>query len=62
MTELDHVKRTKHPAQVLILAAEDHGQHPSEWRTLYVLGFGIAGAVLANAVLLFYFASLFASV
>jgi hypothetical protein len=31
---------------------------PLEGRTLYVLGLSIAGAILANGVLLIYFASL----
>jgi hypothetical protein len=33
-------------------------QDPLEGRTLYVLGLSIAGAILANGVLLIYFTSL----
>jgi len=59
MAELDTVSTTK---RVLIGGSHDHDQQdPREWRTLYVLGFGIAGAILANALLLVYFASLYAS-
>jgi hypothetical protein len=61
MAELDTVSTTKR-TRVLIAGSHDHDQQdPSEWRTLYVLGFGIAGAILANALLLVYFASLYAS-
>jgi hypothetical protein len=34
-------------------------QDPLEGRTLYVLGLSIAGAILANGVLLIYFTSLY---
>ena len=36
-------------------------QDPAGCRTLYVLGFGIAGAILANTLVFIYFASLYAS-
>jgi hypothetical protein len=62
MTELDCVTTTKRPTQVPIVASHDQDrQDPSDRRTLYVLGFGIAGAILANSLLLVYFASLYAS-
>jgi hypothetical protein len=34
---------------------------PAENRTLYVLGFGVLGAILANALVLIYFASFYTS-
>jgi hypothetical protein len=42
-------------------ARDDARQDPLDGRTLYVLGFGIAGGILANATPLVYFASLYAS-
>ena len=42
-------------------ARDDARQDPLDGRTLYVLGFGIAGGILANAIPLVYFASLYAS-
>jgi hypothetical protein len=38
--------------------SDDAKQDPLEGRTLYVLGLSIAGAILANGVLLIYFTSL----
>ena len=62
MAELDCVTTTKRPTQVPIAASHDQDQQdPSDRRTLYVLGFGIAGAILTNSLLLVYFASLYAS-
>jgi hypothetical protein len=59
MAKLDTVSTTECPTRVPIASSGDHDQKdPSEWRTLYVLGFGIAGAILANALLFAYFASL----
>jgi len=62
MARLDTVNTTKCPTRVPIVGSGDQDQKdPSEWRTLYVLGFGIAGAILANVLLLVCFASLSAS-
>ena len=62
MADLDSVNTTKRQTQALIVASHDHDQRdPGEWRTLYVLGFGMAGAILANSPLLAFFASLYAS-
>jgi hypothetical protein len=62
MARLDTVNTTKCPTRVPIVGSGDQDQKdPSEWRTLYVLGFGIAGAVVANALLFLCFASLYAS-
>ena len=62
MAKLDIVSTIKCPTRVPIVGSRDHDQKdPSEWRTLYVLGVGIAGAILANALLFVCFASLSAS-
>jgi hypothetical protein len=62
MAKLDTVGTTKCPTRAPIVSSHDHDQKdPGEWRTLYVLGFGIAGAILANALLFICFASLSAS-
>ena len=45
----------------IMISRDDLGQDPAGWRTLYVLGFGIAGAILSNMVLFMYFASFYAS-
>lgn len=39
----------------------DVGQDPSGYRMLYVLGFGIAGAILSNMFVFIYFALFYAS-
>ena len=55
-------KRTDFAKQALIvLPHDDSRQGFAGRRTLYVLGFGIAGAILANMVVFFYFASFYAS-
>lgn len=51
-------RRTAPPS---VASRDDTRQDPLDGRTLYVLGFGIAGAILANAIPLVYFASLYAS-
>lgn len=62
MAKLDTVSTIKRSTRVPIVGSHDHDQEdPSEWRTLYVLGFGIAGAIFANALLFVCFASLYAS-
>ena len=62
MAKLDTVSTTECPTRVPIVGSHDHDQKDSgERRTLYVLGFGIAGAILANVLLLVCFASLSAS-
>lgn len=58
MAKLD--SRIKCPTRVPIVDSRDP-EDPSDWRTLYVLGFGIAGAIFANALLFVCFASLYAS-
>jgi hypothetical protein len=62
MTEIDPTKRTKRATPRLAAASHlDASEDPLEGRTLYVLGFGIAGAILTNATLLVYVVSLYAS-
>jgi hypothetical protein len=59
MTDIDPAKTTKRPTPQLIGASRDNAQQdPLEDRMLYVLGLGLAGAILANAILLIYFDSL----
>lgn len=41
--------------------ARDVGRDAADDRTLYVLGFGIAGAIITNALVFSYFASFYAS-
>src|SRR5690348_9399651 len=62
MSEL-HPANTSRPRAAPLRAAarDDARQDPLDGRTLYVLGFGIAGGILANAIPLVYFASLYAS-
>ena len=61
MAKLD--SRIECLTRVPIVGSQDPDQEdPSDWRTLlYVLGFGIAGAIFANALLFVCFASLYAS-
>jgi hypothetical protein len=62
MANPDAISTTKCPTRVPIARSHDHDQEdPGEWRTLYVLGLGIAGAILANALLFVCFASFSAS-
>jgi hypothetical protein len=59
MTAINPANKTKHSTPPLISASRGATQQdPLENRTLYVLGFGIAGAILANAILLIHFVSL----
>jgi hypothetical protein len=40
-----------------MISHDDSREDPAGRRTLYVLGFGIAGAILANTLVFAYFAS-----
>ena len=44
-----------------MISQDDARQDPSGHRTLYVLGFGIAGAILSNTVVFIYFALFYVS-
>jgi hypothetical protein len=62
MTESDLTNRSKRSITPLIVGSRDHSRpDPLDGRSLYVLGFGVAGAVLVNAILLIYFVSLYSS-
>jgi hypothetical protein len=43
------------------MSQDDARQDPAGHRVLYVLGFGIAGAIFANAAIFAYFALFYAS-
>jgi hypothetical protein len=59
MAEIHSVKTTRlSNRQRSATFSDDAQQDPLEGRTLYVLGLSIAGAILANGVLLIYFTSL----
>jgi hypothetical protein len=59
MAEIHSVKTTRlSDRQSSATFSDDAKQDPLEGRTLYVLGLSIAGAILANGVLLIYFTSL----
>jgi hypothetical protein len=55
-----HVSRRAHSASEapIVISQDDTRQDPAGHRVLYVLGFGIAGAIFANAVI-FAYVSLF---
>jgi hypothetical protein len=59
MAEIHSVKTTRlsnrQPSRTF---SDDAQQDPLEGRMLYVLGLSIAGAILANGVLLIYYTSL----
>jgi hypothetical protein len=67
MTKLDSAetpisKRTALAAEAPIMISQDDGrQGPMGHQMLYVLGFGIAGAIFANGLVFIYFAWLYAS-
>jgi hypothetical protein len=45
----------------IMISQDDARQGPMGHQVLYVLGFGIAGAIFANALVFIYFAWLYAS-
>jgi hypothetical protein len=50
------------PLQQAVVPSQDEASSdPTGNRTLYVLGFGVLGAILTNAVLFIYFASFYVS-
>jgi hypothetical protein len=65
MTKLDPVEayRPDHPpARVAITISQDAArQGPIGHQVLYVLGFGLAGAILANALVFIYFTSFYSA-
>ena len=62
MTKIYPASRFKRRTAPLAVASrDDTRQDALDARTLYVLGFGIVGAILAEAIPLVYFASLYSS-
>ena len=62
MTKLYCVKIPTRSTKVPIAVSHcDARPDPNGWRMLYVLGFGVAGAILADGFLLVYFSSHYAS-
>jgi hypothetical protein len=66
MSELDSAEtHNTRPAQFTveapIIISQDHArQGPADHQVLYVLGFGVAGAILANMLVFIYFVLLHA--
>ncbi len=66
MSELDsaekyHTERAQYAVEAPIIISQDDRQGPADHQVLYVLGFGIAGAILANMTVFLYFVSFHAS-
>jgi hypothetical protein len=62
MTSFDFVaahRSTRTRAIARIMSTRDD-EDPSGYRVLYVLGLGIAGAIVSNVLVFIYFASLYA--
>jgi hypothetical protein len=60
--EMPISKRIPFAAKAPIMISQDDAwQGPMGHQILYVLGFGIAGAIFANALVFIYFAWLYAS-
>lgn len=60
--EIPSSKRDRFAARPAITISQDDArQGPMGYRVLYVLGFGIAGAILTNALVFIYFALLYVS-
>jgi hypothetical protein len=45
----------------VVIYQDEARQAPTDYRTLYVLGFGIVGAILGNMTVLIYFISIHTS-
>jgi hypothetical protein len=60
--EIPACKRPRFAATAPIMISQDAArQGPMGHQVLYVLGFGLAGAIFANALVFIYFAWLYAS-
>jgi hypothetical protein len=59
-TEKNDTERAEFAAQALVSHREQR-QNSSDYQVLYVLGFGVAGAILANMTLFIYFMTRYAS-
>ena len=60
LTEQHARERVGFAARVPISISRDDTD-PADHRMLYVLGFGIAGAIVTNALVFIYFAAVYAS-
>jgi hypothetical protein len=61
LTEQPARERAGLAAPVPISISRDDTRDPADHRMLYVLGFGIAGAIVTNALVFIYFAVVYAS-
>ena len=61
LTEQHARERVGLAARVPISVSRDDTRDPADHRILYVLGFGIAGAIVTNAFVFIYFAVVYAS-
>jgi hypothetical protein len=59
--EIPISKRTFAAEAPIMISQDEARQGPIGHQVLYVLGFGIAGAIFANALVFIYFAWLYAS-
>ena len=58
-TEKLHTGRAQLPVKAPIITSQDRAQQdPTDHQFLYVLGFGVVGAILANMLVFIYFFSL----
>ena len=67
MTKFDfaeiHISKRAHfPVQApTMISQDDARQEPTGYQVLYVLGFGLAGAIFADTLVFIYFVSFYAS-
>ena len=62
LTEQHHAReRADFAARAPISTSRDDTRDPEDHRMLYVLGLGIAGAIVTNALVFIYFAVVYAS-
>ena len=67
MTKFDfaeiHISKRAHFAvqAPTMISQDDARQEPTGYRVLYVLGFGLAGAIFADTLVFIYFVSFYAS-
>jgi hypothetical protein len=64
MSKVDSIEeheRARFAVRMPSLISRDDIRDPADHRMLYVLGFSIAGAIVANALVFLYFASFYPS-
>jgi hypothetical protein len=61
LTEQHAAERARFAARVPIAISQCDTCDSADHRVLYVLGFGIAGAIVMNALVFIYFAAFYAS-